>query len=217
MDTTKQRYINKLRQPYGLAMHVVLMYFEREILNKTCSFFYFLEQNKHELFHAYINYAPCCMCNDSFEDSSISRSVSLRRKQFHILYESTGQQNLDHEKRNEKYRIKPHCLCKYVPTQVKLIDLDITMLCAIINSCCIPTPGNAIEFNAIRDVRNFMNHIGESTDISKSTFEEKWKILETCSLSLAEVTGEVHRHMIHTRFQDLKRQIDTESSFKEVS
>lgn len=217
MASEQQDFLKRLQQFYGdVVMNVVHVYFEREVLDKT-TFSLFLDKHKHELFHEYIPKVPCCECLKSNSIASAFKTSSLGEFQFDLLYDRSACVVTNHElKRGQKF--KQHCLCNINPNRVEVADLDIILIRAVIKTCCKRTlPGNPLWLKDIKDVRNYIDHIGNPSRISKSDFDEKWNILETNTLDLATMTGKSFRHLIQMQIQSLKAVHNTTNVIQEAT
>ncbi|VDI34838.1 Hypothetical predicted protein [Mytilus galloprovincialis] len=205
----QQDFLKRLQQFYGdVVMNVVHVYFEREVLDKT-TFFFFLDKNKHELFHELIPQIFCCECLKSNSIASVSKTGCLDAFQFDLLYDRSACAETNHEiKRGQKFQ--QHCICNINPNRVEVADLDIILIRAVIKTCCKRTlPGNPSWLKEIKDVRNYIYHTGSSSRISKSDFEEKWSLLEKNTLNIAMMTGKSFQYMTQKEIQRLKAEHDT--------
>ncbi|XP_052080294.1 uncharacterized protein LOC127718337 [Mytilus californianus] len=216
MDTQTENLLDRLRQFYEkIVMNIIHVYFEREILDKTTSFYFFLHKNKHKLFHEYIPTVPCCQCQTGSQYKSTSKTGCLRESQFTVLYKCTTEDESCQEKKDGTRR-KEHCICKFDPKDVKVFQLDIILVSAIINTCCPqPLPANPKWIQKIKEVRNFLDHHGDASCLSKADFDDKWQILEKYSLLVANTTGESYMLGIKNRILSLKKENDVSFSLKE--
>ncbi|XP_052087662.1 uncharacterized protein LOC127724665 [Mytilus californianus] len=205
----QQDFLKRLQQFYGdVVMNVVHVYFEREVLDKT-TLFLFLDKHKHELFHEFIPKISCCECFKSNSIASVSKTGCLDEFQFDLLYDRSACAETNHEiKRGQKFQ--QYCVCNINPKIVEVADLDIILIRAVIKTCCKRTlPGNPSWLKEIKDVRNYIDHIGSSYRISKSDFEEKWSRLETNTLNIALMTGKSFQFMTQKDIHKLKAEHDT--------
>ncbi|VDI45704.1 Hypothetical predicted protein, partial [Mytilus galloprovincialis] len=197
----KEQLYNRLQQFYDeIVMLVVHIYFEREFL-KNGDLGPFLQNENHAIFHEFFPKTKCCQCKDSAYKTS-TRKVCLGQNQFDKLYVSSGTEVSHHEVRKGSI-IKQHCSCKFVPRQhVKVKDLDIILIYAIISSCfdAVSPPGYPELFMKIKNIRNDIVHIGRGYALSFEDFNAKWDILEQTSLEIARLTCETHQ-------QGIKKQI----------
>ncbi|CAG2212216.1 unnamed protein product [Mytilus edulis] len=213
----QQDFLKRLQQLYGdVVMNVVHVYFEREVLDKT-TFFLFLDKNKHELFHELIPKISCCECFKSNSIASVSKTGCLDAFQFDLLFDRSACAETNHEiKRGQK--IQQYCVCNINPKTVEVADLDIILIRAVIKACCKRTlPGNPSWLKEIKDVRNYIDHIGNSCRISKSDFEEKWIRLETNTLNIALMTGKSFQLMTQKDIHRLKAEHDTIDKIQAVA
>ncbi|XP_076078872.1 uncharacterized protein LOC143048888 [Mytilus galloprovincialis] len=213
----QEDFLKRLQQFYGdVVINVVHVYFEREVLDKT-TFFLFLDKNKHELFHEFIPKIPCCKCFKSKSIASVSKTGCLDEFQFDLLYDRSACAETNHEiKRGQKFQ--QHCVCNINPNRVEVADLDIILIRAVIKTCCKRTlPGNPLWLKEIKDVRNYIDHIGNPSRISKSDFDEKWSILEANTIELAAITGKSFRHLIQMQIQSLKTVHNTTNVIQEAT
>ncbi|XP_063401814.1 uncharacterized protein LOC134686047 isoform X2 [Mytilus trossulus] len=213
----QQDFLKRLQQFYGdVVMNVVHVYFEREVLDKT-TFFLFLDKNKHELFHELIPRILCCECLKSNSIASVSKTGCLDAFQFDLLYDRSACGETNHEiKKGQKFQ--QYCICNINPNRVEVADLDIILIRAVIKTCCKRTlPGNPSWLKEIKDVRNYIDHIGNPSRISKSDFDDKWSILEANTIELAAMTGKSFRHLIQMQIQSLKTFHDTANVIQEAT
>ncbi|CAG2251441.1 SAMHD1 [Mytilus edulis] len=196
----KEQLYNRLQQFYDeIVMLVVHIYFEREFL-KNGDLGPFLQNENHAIFHEFFPKTKCCQCKDSAYKTS-TRKVCLGQNQFDKLYVSSGTEISHHEVRKGSI-IKQHCSCKFVPRQhVKVKDLDIILIYAIISSCfdAVSPPGYPELFMKIKNIRNDIVHIGRGYALSFEDFNAKWDILEQTSLEIARLTCETHQQGIKNK------------------
>ncbi|CAC5404539.1 unnamed protein product [Mytilus coruscus] len=132
----KQRLLQLLAFSTGPAIDVVQDYFEVKIIQQFRDFEQFLNdpQNKHQLFHKHYPKIPCCGC------MPISIAAPYKRgcwgnQQFAKLYDEHGTVTAGHEKITRS-QISQYCLCKVsAQKSVKVTDIDITLLNAIMQHC----------------------------------------------------------------------------------
>lgn len=219
MDIQTENLLGRLRHFYeNIVMNIIHVYFEREVLNNNTSFHFLLHQNKHTLFHEYIPTVLCCQCQPLPHNRLTPRTGCLREYQFFVLYKCSTEARPNHEKKDDT-KMKQYCLCKFDPTDVKVFQLDIILLSAIVNTCMkqkLPANYDPKWLRKIKDVRNFIYHHGDDSCLSKGSFNEKWQILEECSLSMAKITGESYALGIQNRILSLVKESDVSFSLKEV-
>lgn len=144
----------------------------------------------------------------------------MSKSQFSVLYACSTENEFCFEKRDKLQR-KEHCICKFDPKNVRVPQLDITLVLAIINICYmhgprIP-PGNPKWLQEIKEVRNFLVHHGDRSCLSKADFEDKWQLLETNSLSIARISADSYMLAVQNRILSCKNETNVRLRLKEVS
>ncbi|CAC5411640.1 unnamed protein product [Mytilus coruscus] len=145
--------------------------------------------NKHKLFHEHYPKIPCCGCIPISIAAPFKRGC-LGNQQFAKLYDVNGTVTAGHEK-TRRSQISQHCLCKVsAQKSVKVTDLDITLLNAIIQHCCpLHTTSKISRWMIdIKEVRNTFSHWTEGK-LDKNLFDLTWKKLETATLECAGDIG----------------------------
>lgn len=171
----------------GPTIRVVHLYFEVKVLNNT-EFESFLNDpnNMHNLFHYFAPKVLCCKCS-TVSLAAPNKNGHLNLRQFDILYDNCNAPQPNHGQ---------HCLCKYSAKSAISVDkLDITLFYIIVKQCC-PSRMNLLWLQNIKDVRNFLAHVGES-QVKKQDFEDHWKTLSIATLGFAEEIGQTCKTMFN--------------------
>lgn len=171
----------------GPAIDVMQMYFECNIIHKI-KFETFLNNahNKHVLFHQFVPDISCCECNIN-SLASAGKKGCLNKKQFDLLFDETSSPKLNHEK-IQGTKVTQYCLCKFSAKISITVDcLDITLFNDMVRHCC-PSKLNALWLKKVKDVRNFLAHVGNG-QVVKSDFQTHWHSLEVVTLGFASEVG----------------------------
>ncbi|VDI15692.1 Hypothetical predicted protein [Mytilus galloprovincialis] len=188
----KQRLLQLLAFTNGPAIDVVQQYFEFKIIRQGTDFEDYLNdpQNKHKLFHERYPKIPCCECIRTTSIAAPSKRGCLGYQQFSKLYNENGNVTAGHEQINRN-TISQHCICKVsAQKSIKVIDIDLTLLNAIIQHCCNlhVTTKIAQWMKVIKEVRDTISHLSEGK-LEKIMFEQTWKKLEKATLQCAGDIG----------------------------
>ncbi|CAG2219507.1 unnamed protein product [Mytilus edulis] len=188
----KQRLLQLLAFTNGPAIDVVQQYFEFKIIPQGTDFEDYLNdpQNKHKLFHERYPKIPCCECIRTTSIAAPSKRGCLGYQQFSKLYDENGNVTAGHEQINRS-KISQHCICKVsAQKSIKVIDIDLTLLNAIIQHCCNlhVTTKIAQWMKVIKEVRDTISHLSEGK-LEKIMFEQTWKKLEKATLQCAGDIG----------------------------
>ncbi|XP_071145705.1 uncharacterized protein [Mytilus edulis] len=183
-------YTKLLTLILGIGMDVLHNYFERKILD-TKDFCTFLNIHKHCLFHERYPKIQCCECSKKCLVSS--KRGSLNETQFQQLFDITPPTEKDHFQTGRNNVITKDCLCRIKANESNEVDcMDITLLCAIINSCFINSNqsihGYPIDFETIKATRNFLSH-RPGNRISEAEFNTRWVNMEQAILGIASTVG----------------------------
>ncbi|CAC5356902.1 unnamed protein product [Mytilus coruscus] len=187
----KQRLLQLLAFTTGPAIDVVQQYFEFKIIRQGTDFEDYLNdpQNKHKLFHERYPKLPCCGCVP-ISIAAPSKRGCLGYQQFSKLYDENGTVTAGHERTNGS-QISQHCICKVsAQKSIKVIDIDLTLLNAIIQHCCSLhiTTKIARWMKVIKEVRDIISHWPEG-QLEKNMFDQTWKKLKTATLQCAGDIG----------------------------
>ncbi|XP_063400266.1 uncharacterized protein LOC134684885 [Mytilus trossulus] len=171
----------------GPAIDAMHMYFEINVLNKTkLETFLNNTNNKHVLFHQCFPEMPCCECN-IHSIASKGKKGCLNKQQLKILFDDTNLPKPNHEK-TAGTQTTQFCLCKYsAKCSINIDSLDITLFYAIVQHCC-PTAMNFAWRKSVKDVRNFLAHVGNG-QVTKSDFQNLWLSLELATYGFVEELG----------------------------
>lgn len=187
----REMYLQLLAFATGPATEIVQHCFEVKVLcvqHKDIETFLDDINNKHTLFHEYIPTIPCCKCS-MLSLAAVHKRGCLNRGQFVQLYDDNGVSMPSHEKRFLTKGFTQHCLCKVsAKSSVRVDSLDISLLYNIIQHCCTSKPLNPTWLKDIKDIRNFVSHVGDG-QIVKFHFDNHWKTLEIATLGLAGEIG----------------------------
>ncbi|VDI00446.1 Hypothetical predicted protein [Mytilus galloprovincialis] len=187
----KQRLLQLLAFTTGPAIDVVQQYFEFKIIRQGTDFEDYLNdpQNKHKLFHERYPKIPCCGCIP-ISIAAPSKRGCLGYQQFSKLYDENGTVTVGHEQTNGS-QISQHCICKVsAQNSIKVIDIDLTLLNAIIQHCCPLHITTKISrwMKAIKEVRDTISHWPKG-QLEKNMFDQTWKKLKTATLQCAGDIG----------------------------
>ena len=186
---------------FGISLDLLRHYFEIKILDKK-ELFYFLDLYKHVLFHALYPAVSCCECRNGSSPLS-KKPRTLYPDQFSLLFdiEDSTLQCLHNKTGQQK------CLCKYSASRsVKIDSLDISLVSAIVNTCCPSIHGNPQWIKDIKDTRNFLLHKGDFR-LKKDEYDTRLNTVEMATLHLAEVVSSTSLKMIQKQISDFKKDV----------
>ena len=208
-DEEREHYIKLLTFTYGIALDVLHHYFEIRVLDKV-EFFFFLDQCKHELFHALFPAVSCCKCRNGSIPFS-KKPPTLYSMQFNLLFyikKSTVQ--CLHNK------TVLHCLCQYTASRsVTVNDLDISLVYAIINTCCPSIHGNLQWIKDVKDTRNFLSH-KSNCRLTKKEYDTGLNTVEKAILNLANIVSSTFWKMIQKQISDFKKYVPSSNTVKDI-
>lgn len=188
----KQRLLQLLAFTTGPAIDVVQQYFEFKIIPQGTDFEGYLNdpQNKHKLYHERYPKIPCCECIRTTSIAAPLKRGCLVLKQFSQLYDESGIVNASHEKKKVN-QILQECICKVsAQKSIKITDIDLTLLNAIIQNCCSLHTTTKISrwMIDIKEVRNTLAHLGDGR-LDKNQFDKYWKKLKNATMQCAGDIG----------------------------
>lgn len=187
------RFLRLVAVTLGPALDVAQLYFEcgiiplgnfqdlQEFLNDS--------ENKHTLFHECFPNIPCCGCPPNSVHTP--STCGCLKNQFSKLYDQNNCVNVDHEKTRGQH-ITQHCLCRISAKQsVKVTDMDILMLNAIIRHCCPESVCTRVKrwMDDIKKARNTCMHWGGGI-FDEAQFDLLWKNVTTAILLCAGDIGD---------------------------
>lgn len=205
----KQRLLQLIAFTNGPAIDVVQQYFEFKIIRQGTDFEDYLNdpQNKHKLFHERYPKIPCCECLRTTSIAAPLKRGCLGYQQFSKLYDENGTVTAGHEQTNRS-KISQRCICKVsAQKSIKVIDIDLTLLNAIIQHCCNLHITKKIGqwMKVIKEVRNTVSH-WPAGQLEKNMFDQTWKKLEKATLQCAGDIG-------HTSVKMFQMTIDSFTTF----
>lgn len=202
----------------GPALDAVQIYFEKHVMTPDTNFQHFLNdpQNKHTLFHERYPSTPCCVCVPDFTPSSYG---CLKKQQFSKLNNETGSVNIIHERKRYD-KITQLCLCKVSAKQsVKVTDIDITLLNAIMTHCCSIHQFTKILrwMTDIKEMRNTLSHWGEGK-LDEQQFDENWEKLKKATIVFAGDSGQTIENIIQRDIDRISKctMIDREEFYRDL-
>jgi len=210
MDDEERELYTKLSIfTFGISLDVLRLYFEIKILDKE-EFFFFLDRCKHLLFHALDPTVSCCECrNGSIPLSKKPRT--LNRDQFNLLFniENSTLQCL-HNKTVQ------NCLCKYSASRsVEVDSLDISLVYAIVKTCCPSIHGNPQWIKDVKDTRNFLAH-KSNRQLTKDEYDTWLTTVENATLDLAKIVSSTFLKMIQKQISDFKKDKLSSNTVKDI-
>ena len=199
MDDEEKEYYTKLSTfTFEISLDVLHHYFEIKILDKE-EFFSFLDRCKHVLFHACHPNVHCCECRN--ESIPLSKN-SLNHDQFNLLFdiENSTLQCLH----NKTFQ---NCLCKYSASRsVKVDSLDISLVYAIVKTCCPSIHGKPEWIKDVKNTRNFLAH-KNNYRLTKDEYDSWLTTVENATLDLAKVVSSTFLTMIKKQISVLKKEV----------
>ena len=208
-DEEKEHYIKLSTFTFEISLTVLHHYFEIRVLDKE-EFFFFLYRRKHVLFHALHPTKSCCECTNGSITTS-KNPPTLNTNQFNLLFniEKSTLQCL-HNKTVQ------NCLCKYSASRsVKVDSLDISLVYAIVKTCCPSIHGKPQWIQDVKDTRNFLAHKSNSR-LTKDEYDTRLNTVEKATLDLAKVVSSTFLKMIQKQIADFKKDVPSSNTVKDI-
>jgi hypothetical protein len=208
-DEEIEHYTKLLTFTFGISLDVLHHYFEIRVLDKE-EFFFFLDRCKHVLFHALHPTESCCECRNGSIPLS-KKLPTLYPDQFNSLFdiENSTLQSL-HNKTVQ------HCLCKYSASRSVTVDsLDISLVYAIVKTCCASLHGNPQWIKDVKDTRNFLAHTNNCR-LTKDEYDTRLNTVEKATLDLAKVVSPTFLKMIQKQISDFKKDVPSSNTVKDI-
>ena len=208
-DEEGEHYTKLFTFTYGISSDVLRLYFEIKILDKE-EFFFFLDRCKHVLFHALHPTRSCCECRNGSISLS-KKPPTLYPEQFNLLFniENSTLQCLNN-------KTVQNCLCKYSASRsVTVNSLDISLIYAIVKTCCPSIHGNPQWIQDVKDTRNFLAH-KSNCRLTKDEYDTCLNTVEKATLDLAKVVGSTILKMIQNQISDFKKDVPSYNTVKNI-
>ena len=208
-DEEREHFTKLLTFTFGISLDVLHLYFEIKILDKE-EFFVFLDRCKHVLFHALHPTVYCCECRNVVIPLS-KKPQTLNLDQFKFLFdiENSTLQCL-HNKTVQ------NCLCKYSASRSIQVDsLDISLVSAIVKTCCPSIHGNPLWIKDVKDTRNFLAH-KNNCRLTKDEYDTRLNIVEKATLDLAKVVSSKLFKMTEQLISDFKKDKLPSNTVKDI-
>jgi hypothetical protein len=205
----REHYTKLLTFTYGIALDVLHLYFEIKILDKE-EFFFFLDRCKHVLFHALHPTVYCCECRNGSIPLSKKPPI-LYSKQFNLLFDiELSTLKCLHNKTVQ------NCLCKYSASRFVTVDsLDISLVYAIVKTCCPSIHGNPKWIKDVKDTRNILAH-KSNCRLTKKECDTWLNTVEKATLDLAKVVGSIILKMTQKQISDFKKEVPSYNTVKDI-
>ena len=208
-DAEREHYTKLLTFTHGIALDVLHLYFEMKILDKE-EFFFFIDRCKHVLFHALHPTVYCCKCRNGSIPLS-KKPPTLYSKQFNLLFDI----ELSTLKCLHNKTVR-HCLCKYSASRSVTVDsLDISLVYAIVKTCCPSIHGNPKWIKDVKDTRNILAH-KSNCRLTKKEYDTWLNTVEKATLDLAKVVGSIILKMIQKQISDFKKEVPSYNTVKDI-
>lgn len=194
------RYMKALAISLGPAADVLHLYFENKVIEgkELCDFLNDVSI-KHILFHENIPTVPCCECL-KVSIAAPKKRGNLGNTQFSLLYSDNRTSQPNHIIQH-KGNIKQHCLCRYLAgTSLAVEDLDITIMCIIIDKCCPPKKHSSVS--DLKVIRDRLVHLGDR-QLNESQFEQFKNELQGATRRLANLIGKSYAKTIKDQIENL--------------
>lgn len=205
-EKKNEHYLRLLSFIIGPATETLQLFFEIKVLN-SLDFVIFLEKHKHVLFHELHSFTSCCHCQN-FSIRSAHRKGLLTKDQFDFLFETDESYEIQSHKRTQDQKIKEQlCLCGVSAKLTTTVDvIDISLLSALIQSCCPPEIMFRSSLKWIKDINEARNYIAHcpSNKMTKFEFDQQFSVTEQAVLDLAGVVGRVIQKMIKIQISRFK-------------
>ena len=208
-DEEREYYTKLFRFTLGISIDVLHLYFEIKILDKE-EFFLFVDRCKHVLFHARHPAVSCCECRNGAITLS-QKSPRLYPEQFNLLFDiNNSTLQCLHNKTVQ------HCLCKYSASRSVTVDsLDISLVYAIIKTCCTSIHGDPQWIKDVKNTRNFLAH-KNNCRLTKDEYDTWLNTVEKATLDLANIVSSIFLKMIQKQISDFKKDKLSSNTVKDI-
>ncbi|XP_061186541.1 uncharacterized protein LOC133194642 [Saccostrea echinata] len=153
------------------------------------SFRQFLNTHKHKLFHLHEK-RNCCRCT-----GGQTQRTYLRKNQWSMLFNA----NLKPCDKN-----KP-CLCQYDPQpNVSEDDLDLTLLCSILQNICSLSPAEYQDITNLRDRRNIIAH-SKNAHMDDATYVKEITAIKDAIESIANRCGKNEHEKVKREIENVMK------------
>ncbi|XP_052062450.1 uncharacterized protein LOC127702349 isoform X2 [Mytilus californianus] len=209
MISETEEKIYQLKSLSALSQSVVRKYIKKEYLPLyDGNLQTVLNQYKHDLFHLCYNVTPCCECPQ--ERPQLHRDRQIHYEQFKKLYKGDGiskHEIVETTQRGTTF-VSRHCLCKF-KASASLDLLDLPLMFILLEHCF--ELKNDIHVNnwiaTLRQVRNFVSHIGSFNAYDVSEFDTKIKDIEYAMIKLANLVSSTegeYKMTVKTKIGEIK-------------
>ena len=209
MDHEESEYHKELSKfTSEISLRVLHLYFEFIILNKE-EFHVFLDRHKPVLFRALNTTVSCNNCQ-TVSTSLPKQQPTLYPYQFNSLFSIKNSRLHLH---NTTVR---HCLCKYSASRSVTVDsLDISLVYAIVKTCCPSIHGNPKWIKDVKDTRNILAH-KSNCRLTKKEYDTWLNTVEKATLDLAKVVGSIILKMTQKQISDFKKEVPSYNTVKYI-
>lgn len=190
-DRERLNYMKCLTFILGIGTDVLLNYFEQKILG-NCDFYFFVEKNKHYLYHAHNPSIKCCECS-TLSLASSYKTRGLNKRQLEILFDISLPTDMVHYQVGRNNQMIQDCLCRFIAKSSNDVDcMDISLMMAVIKACIfdrnLTIHGHPNDLEIVRNTRNYLAHSSERR-LSESDFQTKFLESEQAIFRIAKTVG----------------------------
>ncbi|XP_071138752.1 uncharacterized protein [Mytilus edulis] len=184
-----------------IATQVVCAFVDTKVLPQHGGSFYkYLEDEKHFFYHQWEKKKIAC-CDCPAAGCTIHRVKKMENWMFNTFYDDTGHVHRNHFLKTGQ-TTQQICLHKYVARNIRLDNLDITILCFILLCSGTLTVTEKLAVETIQNKRNMICHTWSTKCFSMTQLNDIWTEIESAACSL---TNPYMRHIIQSQIQSIKQ------------
>lgn len=184
-----------------IATQVVCAFVDTKLLSQYgSSFLKYLENELHFFYHQWdTKKTACCACPSA--GCTIRRLKKMENWIFNTFYDDTGHVHRNHVLQTGQ-TTQQSCLHKYVARNIRLDNLDITILCFILLCAGTLTVTEKIAIEMINSKRNLICHAWSTKCFSMTQLNDIWTDIE---IALSSLTNPFMRPIIQSQIQSIKQ------------
>lgn len=183
-----------------VATQVVCAFTDSKLLHTYAgNFEKYLEDNKHYFYHQWEKkYTPCCDCPPA--GYTISRN-RMDNWIFNSFYSDTGIVNYNHVLKKEGIIIQ-RCLHKYIARNIRLDNLDITVLYFVLVNSGTLDGQEKTAVETIFNKRNLICHAWSTKCFSMIQLQDIWKDMEA---AVSNLTNPYMMPIVKSQIQSMRK------------
>ncbi|VDI68205.1 Hypothetical predicted protein [Mytilus galloprovincialis] len=202
MNSPESKELMKLfKCSTDIATQVICAFVDTKVLPQHGGSFYkYLEDEKHFFYHQWEKKKIAC-CDCPAAGCTIHRVKKMENWMFNTFYDDTGHVHRNHFLKTGQ-TTQQICLHKYVARNIRLDNLDITILCFILLCAGTLTVTEKLAVETIQNKRNMICHTWSTKCFSMTQLNDIWTEIESAACSL---TNPYMRHIIQSQIQSIKQ------------